>query len=137
VAVYGGWMDEQGTLDRAPDFEAMRRDLFSTSVSDEATRATIKAAWKEYKLLLEPHGAVGWRGFLDYCEAEPLGDAPAVVLETAHPAKFPDEIEKALGFLPEVPEKLAKLDALTEDYDTLETDYAALKEYLMKRYSKA
>jgi len=135
VAVYGGWMDEQGRLHHAPDFEAMRRDLFSTSVSDEATRATIKQAWAEYKLLLEPHGAVGWRGFLDYCEGEPLGDAPAVVLETADPAKFPAEIQKALGFLPEVPEKLAKLDGMKEDYDTLETDYAALKEYLLKKYS--
>jgi threonine synthase len=134
VAVYGGWMDEKGCIHRAPDYAAMRRDLFSTSVSDEATRATIKEAWAEYKLLLEPHGAVGWRGLLDYAQVEPLGNAPAVVLETAHPAKFPGEIEKILGFTPEVPEKLAQLDGLTEDFDRLATDYEALRGYLLERY---
>ena len=134
VAVHGGWMDEQGVIHRDPDYQAMRRDLFSTSVSDEATRTTIKEAWEQYKLLLEPHGAVGWRGLLDYAQVEPLGNAPAVVLETAHPAKFPAEIEKVLGFTPEVPEKLAKLDALPENYDRLETNYEALRGYLLERY---
>ena len=93
VAVYGGQMDETGAIHRAPDLAAMRRDLFSSSVSDEQTRATIREVWSEHQLLLEPHGAVGWRGFLDYLAAEPLTARPAVVLETAHPAKFPEEIE--------------------------------------------
>jgi threonine synthase len=134
VAIYGGWMDEKGTIHRAPDYEKMRRDLFSTSVSDERTRATIKETWERHQVLLEPHGAVGWRGFLDYCEAEPLGDSPAVVLETAHPAKFPGEIEALLGFTPEVPETLARLDGLQEDYDRMSVDYDKLKEYLLARY---
>ena len=134
VAVYGGNMDEKGVVHRAPDYEKMRRDLFSTSVSDEATRATIREAWEKYKLLLEPHGAVGWRGFMDYHEAEPIGDAPAVVLETAHPAKFPGEIEKLLGFTPEAPETLARLDGMKEDYDAMDVDYEALKGYLLERY---
>jgi threonine synthase len=127
-------MDEKGTIHREPDYAAMRRDLFSSSISDERTRATIKETWESHKVLLEPHGAVGWRGFLDYCESEPLGDAPAVVLETAHPAKFPAEIEALLGFTPEVPETLARLDGLKEDFDTMNVDYEKLKEYLLARY---
>ncbi len=43
VAVYGGQMDETGAIHRQPDLAAMRRDLFSSSVSDDRTRATIKA----------------------------------------------------------------------------------------------
>lgn len=134
VAVYGGRMDETGAVHRAPDLAAMRRDLFSSSVSDEQTRAMIKQAWEEHRLLLEPHGAVGWRGFQDYLAVEPLNGAPAVVLETAHPAKFPEEIERVLGFSPEVPPLLAALDELTEDYDRLEVDYAAFQEYLVARH---
>jgi threonine synthase len=135
VAIYGGRMDETGALHRAPDMGAMRRDLFSSSVSDEQTRATIKEAWQQHQLLLEPHGAVGWRGFLDYLAVEPLNGAPAVVLETAHPAKFPDEIERILGFSPEVPPTLAALDRLPEDYDRMEVDYEAFREYLIARHA--
>ncbi len=86
-----------------PDLAAMRRDLFSSSVSDERTRATIKEVWDKYQLLLEPHGAVAWRGFLDWLEVESFGDAPAVILETANPAKFPEEIERMMGGQPTFP----------------------------------
>ena len=131
VAVYGGHMDETGAIHKAPDMEAMRRALFSTSVSDEQTRATIQQAWSDHRLLLEPHGAVGWRGFLDYAEKEPLNGTAAVVLETAHPAKFPEEIEKALGFTPAVPPALAAVDALPEVYDRLAAEYDAFRNYLL------
>lgn len=134
VAVYGGQMDETGALHRAPDLAAMRRDLFSTSVSDEQTKATIHLAWEQHRLLLEPHGAVGWRGFLDYLEADPLNGMPAVVLETAHPAKFPEEIERVLHFTPAVPPALAALDQLPEDYDRLPVDYVAFRDYLLDRH---
>jgi hypothetical protein len=33
---------------------------------------------------------VAWQGFLDWLAVEPLGDAPAVIIETANPAKFPE-----------------------------------------------
>jgi threonine synthase len=135
VAVYGGRMDENGVIHRTPDMAALRRDLFSSSVSDAQTRATIGEAWREHQLLLEPHGAVGWRGFQDYPAVEPLSGAPAAVLETAHPAKFPEEIERILGFSPEVPPALAALDQLPEDYDRMEVDYAAFQEYLIARHA--
>ena len=136
VAIYGGRMDETGKIHRMPDMARMRRELFSTAVSDEQTRATIKQAWQEHKLLLEPHGAVGWCGFLDFVQAEPLGDSPAVVLETAHPAKFPEEIERLLGFSPEVPTSLAALDKLPEDYDRMAADYGRFKQYLTSNYAR-
>lgn len=135
VAIYDGQMDETGNVRRVPDMFRMRRDIFSTTVSDDQTRTTIKQAWAEHKLLLEPHGAVGWRGFLDYCAAEPLGDSPAVVLETAHPAKFPEEIERLLGVSPEVPPSLAALDKLPEDFDRMPVDYGQFQKYLLSRYS--
>ncbi len=131
VAVYGGQMDQAGVIHRPPELAALRRDLFSTSVSDELTRATIRQAWEEHHLLLEPHGAVGWRGYLDYRKQEPQSGVPAVVLETAHPAKFPEEIEKILGFSPEVPPALAALDQRPEQYDRLGVDYDAFRNYLL------
>lgn len=130
VSAYGGRMDETGRIHAAPDLGAMRRDLFSTSVSDDLTRRTILEAWTQRRLLLEPHGAVGWRGLLDYQAAATPTAGPAVVLETAHPAKFPEEIERILGFTPEVPPALAALESLREDYDRLPADAAAFREYV-------
>ena len=134
VAVYGGQMDEAGTIHRLPDMAALRRDVFSSSVTDEQTRATISRAWAQHRLLLEPHGAVGWHGLWDYLSVEPLNGAPAVVLETAHPAKFPEEIEKVLGFSPEVPPGLAVLDTLPEDFDRLRADYELFRDYLITKH---
>ena len=134
VAVYGGQMDETGAIHKVPDMTALRRDLFSSSVTDDDTRATIKLAWEKHRFLLEPHGAVAWRGFLDYVATEPLNGSPAVVLETAHPAKFPDEIEKSLGFTPDVPATLSALEQLPEDFDRLNVNYEAFRDYLIARH---
>ncbi len=135
VAVYGGRMDETGKIHKQPDLEAMRRDLFSSSISDERTRATIKEVWDKYKLLLEPHGAVAWRGFEDWQTTEPLGDAPAVILETANPAKFPEEIEKLFGWSPDVPAAMQAALKLPENYDRMGADYEKFQQYLISKHS--
>lgn len=135
VAVYGGQMDETGKIHRRPDLTGMRRDLFSTSISDERTRVTIREVWTKYQLLLEPHGAVAWRGFLDWQEQEPLNDLPAAILETANPAKFPEEIEKNMGWSPDVPPAMAAAIRQPEDFDRMGADYDKFRDYLILKHS--
>jgi threonine synthase len=134
VAVYGGRMDETGKIHQQPDLPALRRDLFSSSVSDDRTRETIREVWNKYQLLLEAHGAVAWRGFEDWQEHEPLNGLPAVILETANPAKFPEEIEKTIGFAPDVPPAMTAAIQLPEDFDRMSADYATFKSYLLARH---
>src|SRR5580765_7256513 len=122
VAVYGGQMDETGKIHRQPDLAAMRSDLFSSSISDARTRETIREVWTKYQLLLEPHGAVAWRGFLDWQAHEPLNGSPAAILETANPAKFPEEIEKNMGWSPDVPPAMAAAIQQPEDFDRMGAD---------------
>lgn len=131
VALYGGRMDETGRIHQMPDLAALRRDLSSSSISDERTRLTIKAVWDKYQLLLEPHGAVAWRGFEDWLATETLDGLPAVILETADPAKFPEEIEKNMGWSPDVPPAMAAAIQRPEDYDRMTADYENLREYLL------
>ena len=135
VAVYGGRMDETGKIHQMPDLAAMRRDVFSSSVSDERTRDTIREVWNKYELLLEAHGAVAWRGFLDWLAVEPMGDAPAVIFETANPAKFPEEIEKTIGFSPDVPAPMEAMNQMPEDFDRMNADYEKFREYLIQKRS--
>jgi len=133
VAVYGGQMDETGRILRSPDLGAMRRDLYSSSISDERTRETIKEVWQRYQLLLEPHGAVAWRGFQDWRQTEATMDSPVAVLETADPAKFPEEIEKNMGWSPDVPAPMTAALQLSEEFDRLAPDYDQFREYLRAR----
>jgi len=135
VSIYGGQMDETGTIHCQPDMAAMRRDLFSSSISDDRTRATIKEVWDKHQLLLEPHGAVAWRGCQDWLEAEGPSEVPVVILETANPAKFPEEIEKLFGWSPDVPPTMQAVLKLPEDYDRMDADYEKFKDYLMAKYS--
>ena len=133
VALYGGVMDETGAIHEQADLELMRKELFSVSVSDDETRKTIASAWNHHKLMLEPHGAVGWAGLWKYFEHYPednLTDQLCFSLETAHPAKFPEEIQRILGIGPELPPSLQGLDELPEQFEKIENDYLAFKNYL-------
>jgi len=134
VSVYGGQMDETGKISRLPDLAALRRDLFSSSVSDERTVAGIRDFWNQFQLLLEPHGAVAWQGFLDWTAQEPLGNTPAVIVETANPAKFPVEVQKVVGWEPDVPANMLASLKLPEDYDRMGADYGKFKSYLLARH---
>ncbi len=136
VELYGGHIDEVGGVVKQPDMNRMRKDIFSSSVSDEETRLAIKDAWSKHQLLLEPHGAVGWKGFQDYIQAEPLDGSPAVIVETAHPAKFPDAVEETIQVTPDVPPSLSRLERLEEQYHSLPGDYDAFKEHLKSVYTK-
>jgi threonine synthase len=135
VALYGGHMDETGQIHKMPDLQALRRDVFSSSVSDPQTREAFLEFWEKYQLLLEPHGAVGWKGLKDWMAVEPLGDLPAVLVETANPAKFPELIEQAFGWSPDAPPSMAAMDHLPEHYQRMGTDYEAFKRFLLEQHT--
>ena len=129
--LYGGTVDRTGTVHKYPDLGLMRRRIFSVSVSDEETRETIINAYDRYGAILEPHGAVGWKGLEVYL-AE-YGDHPLCVsLETAHPAKFPDEIKILLNIAPELPPSMKDIDGRTGSALFLPAEYKKLKEFLLK-----
>lgn len=134
VALYGGQMDEAGKVIKYPDLAAMQRELFTVSISDDETRKTIADAWQQHKVMLEPHGAVGWAALLTFLSK---GYRPglAISIETAHPAKFPEEIKKLLGIEPELPTSLAGLDAKPESFEEGSNDYAWFRDFLVKRFS--
>ncbi|HEY4414883.1 MAG TPA: threonine synthase [Verrucomicrobiae bacterium] len=134
VAVYGGQMDETGKINRMPDLEAMRREVFSTSISDERTVAGVREVWDNFQLLLEPHGSVAWQGFQDWNAVEPLGNSPAVIVETANPAKFPIEVQKVVGWEPDVPTNMLASLRLPEDFDRMGADYDTFKAYLIAQH---
>ena len=83
----------------------VQEDFLSRSVSQEETLATIRAFYQETGYILDPHTAVGVRAALEFADPE----VPTISLATAHPAKFPEAVARALGFEPPVPEPLRDL----------------------------
>ena len=124
---YGGALTREGVVRRMPDLAAMRERLVSVSVGDAETVETIRRTWATRRVLLEPHGAVGVAA-LARCAGP--AERPAVCIETAHPAKFPEIIERELGFAPEPSEALRRLDARRGAARPMAAEYEALKTYL-------
>ena len=122
IDLYGGHVYDQrdrsgqvvreGVMDIAPDMEAMKKDFFSISVSNAQHYETIREVYDKYGVVIEPHGAVGWRTLDTFLKSE--HDRLAVVYETADPGKFPDDVRKALDITPEAPERMARQADLPE-----------------------
>ena len=137
VDLYGGTMDEAGTVLAPPDLGRMRRELFGVGIGDDETRRTIVEAWRRDHVLLEPHGAAGWAGLQHFLAGSPAhANTTAIALETAHPAKFPEEIRALLGVDPAVPKSLEGLDGMKEHHREMATDYAAFKDFLLREYRR-
>jgi threonine synthase len=137
VAFYGGVMDETGNIIKSPDLKHMREDLFAVSVTDEVTRSTIYEVYRKYDLLLEPHGAVAWKGLKEYSrinEKSMFGKTLCISLETAHPAKFPEELRQILNIEPPLPPSLIGLDQKPEQYSSLDNSYSMLKDFILRNY---
>lgn len=130
IAIYGGQMDEQGNINKMPDMEKLRNDIYSSSVTDEETKSTMREILEKYSILIEPHGAVGIKGLTDY-RNKTQDNTFAVTLETAHPAKFPGEVRKVTGIDPEPPRNLKEIEEKEEQMDFLDTEYIKFKEYLL------
>jgi threonine synthase len=133
IALYGGNMDETGIIIEPPNINKMNEDLFGVSVTDEDTRKTIAYLKRKYDILLEPHGAVAWYGMKQYFKSNISNSKKqlCISLETAHPAKFPEELQKTINLSPPLPSSLAGLESKTESYFTFENNYQLLKEFII------
>jgi threonine synthase len=86
-------------------WQAVRRDFTGFRLDDEGTLAEIARTYRETGYLADPHTAIGLAAAR---ACAPVG-LPVIVAATAHPAKFPDAIQKAVGFRPALPARLADL----------------------------
>ncbi len=99
-------------------------------VDEAGTMATIEQVWSECNYLLDPHTAVGVAS-AETAALDP--DVAVVVLATAHPAKFPDAVEKATGRRPELPPRLSDLYVREERLSELPNELGAVQEFVAAR----
>nr|WP_211112056.1 threonine synthase [Azospirillum soli] len=99
-------------------------------VDEAGTMATIEQVWGECGYLLDPHTAVGVAS-AETAALDP--DVAVVVLATAHPAKFPDAVEKATGRRPELPPRLSDLYVREERLSELPNELGAVQAFVAAR----
>lgn len=106
----------------------VRAEISSYSYTDEQIGATMAEVLKATGYELDPHGAVGYSALRDHLNAGELG----LFLETAHPAKFIDTVERYTGKRVEIPARLQKFAEGTKQTVKIKADYTELKNRLLK-----
>ena len=119
----GGFTISQGAL------QALREEYRSGRVSEEETLETIRRTREATGEVLCPHSAIG----VAVAEQHLEPGVPMVTLATAHPAKFPDAVERAIGIRPPLPPHMAELFDLPERMERVENDVDALKSLILER----
>jgi len=110
---------QPGVIDRMPDISAMKEDMFSVGISNPLHYETMKDVYMRFGIILDPHGAVGWKSLEMYSNGH--HDQPSVIYETADPGKFPEDVEKAIGIVPELPPGMKKQQFMKERIYSIET----------------
>ncbi len=118
----GGFTLSQGAQDR------IRGEFDSDRCDEPQTLQSIKATLAGTTELICPHTATG----VHVAAAHSKPGTPMITLATAHPAKFPDAVEKATGLRPPLPQHMADLFDRKERVTRLPNDLAALQDFIRK-----
>jgi threonine synthase len=119
----------EGAIDLPPQARSFMADLFAgAAVSEADTTRTLVSTLNQMGEQVDPHTAVGLAAAARLNRQ--AGDGPTVVLSTAHPAKFPEAAQAALGAPPEMNAKSRGLFDKPERIDQLPADVEAVKTYV-------
>jgi threonine synthase len=108
----------------------MKSDITGYAFDDQSTENAVREVFKTDGYLLDPHGAVGYLAWKKYHTTHP--DTYGIVLETAHPAKFLEDMERVLGHEIDVPERLAALASKTKVSIQMGKEYGEFQQWLME-----
>lgn len=125
---------EKGSFTLGPEFlRKMRGEFDARRCDDKQTQAIMTACYKETGYILDPHTAVGLFAGMQVREDPSI---PLVSLACAHPSKFPDAVEKAIGIRPELPPHLADLYERAEHYAVLDNDLSKVQDYVRQNVNR-
>ncbi len=124
------------------NFDELKHALSSYSYDDITTQATITRVYNDYGYTLDPHGAVAFlaaeefihdhaHAITHYNHTVESMPVHAVILETAHPVKFPEVVEEAIGHKLDIPASVQYLLDKPKKSIPLSADYAAFKQWML------
>lgn len=113
------------------DYHKISEKISGYAYTDDEIRNIIRGCLAENNYLLDPHGATGYASVKNYCERH---QAVGIFLETAHPGKFIDEVEKIIEGSFDLPEKLKAFNKLKIKSETLPANYERFKQFLLETH---
>ena len=116
-----------GRAQLTPDQHERLRDEFAGASRDDAGTLDVMADVHERTgLLIDPHTAVAVGAAAELRRPDEI----VVTLATAHPAKFPDAVEKATSVRPALPEHLDRLLTAPERFVHLPNNLATIEDFI-------
>jgi len=107
----------------------MKEAISGYAYTDEVTSIAIKEVYDKYGYVIDPHGAVGYLALKEFQESNP--NTRGIILETAHPSKFIDDVENILNKKIDIPERLATLADKGKVSIELPIDFEPFKLWLL------
>ncbi|MEO1010201.1 MAG: threonine synthase [Bacteroidota bacterium] len=111
------------------NFTELKKNLSSYAFTDMQTKAAMEKVFQDSGYILDPHGAVGYLGLKCYMENHP--QTYGIFLETAHPVKFLDVVERTIDQSLELPLQIKNLMGKTKKSIKIST-YQELNDHLSK-----
>lgn len=117
------------------DVDKFREVIKGDYVSDEDTIKTMQRYYSERGQILDPHTAVGVLATERYLKDNPADKSlNPLVLSTAHPGKFIEVVQDAIGITPQLPEALSKLIDKKKVSTVIDNNYGELEKFLLANY---
>ncbi len=113
------------------NYQSLTSLITGCTVLDLATKETISKVFNDHQYILDPHGAVAYNALAQYLADHP--NQKGIILETAHPVKFPETVEEAIGTSLEIPDAALTLFGKEKRSITMSADFVELKSYLLSR----
>lgn len=112
-------------------YQTISEKITGYTVSDEITKQTIAKVYQNDHYLLDPHGAVAYYALAEYQKSNP--EKKGMILETAHPVKFPDTVEEVIKKTIEIPDSVKPLFSLEKKSIVIGPNFSALKNWLLSK----
>ena len=108
----------------------VREHISGYAFTDDQTREAMQKVHQDCHYMFDPHGAVGYLAWEAFRKGQP--DTTGIILETAHPAKFQEDVEAILGKAIALPEALQHLLEKQKEAVRMIADFSTFKTWLVK-----
>ena len=126
------------------NFSTLSNALTSYSITDADTKSTITRVYKTNNYILDPHGAVAFIAAEQFLSEQQVNNktisttedafnAGAIILETAHPVKFPEVVEESIGQALSIPASVQNLFEKEKVSIPLAPNYTAFKNWMLNK----
>ena len=112
------------------NIDDIRHDISGCSYTDAQVIEEIGRVFRQHEYLLDPHSAIAWLALRNALDADP--GAQGVFVATAHPGKFREVVEPAIGRTVPLPRPLQEALGRPRHSVSMDVDYGALREFLLQ-----